>query len=234
MALYTGHFSRGDYDKCAYPDRLHDSTSIYTYQMNTDRIHNCKGCLTTYGPRGGLNGVGVSTPIGNKIAAAQHLVDMDSIHSNRNVPISKCKRGKVNPINLKNIKTNHVPECNDYLDAQHTKMSNPAMFLRGAPINRFHDLARDPQANIFYDFSINTSLEAKDNFVPNLEMPLKYGDVVPRSGHDLGDMTTTPQTVNINVRGRNSVNHGRKLMNPELTRKHKHNLYHQNAQCFYN
>jgi hypothetical protein len=54
------------------------------------------------------------------------------------------------------------------------------MFKRGAPINRFFDLHRDPQANIFYDYATNTSLEAKDNFVPDLPVPMS-SDVVPRN-----------------------------------------------------
>jgi hypothetical protein len=58
-------------------------------------------------------------------------------------------------------------------------MSDPAMFYRGAPINRFYDLNKDPQANIFYDWAINTSLEAKDNFIPELPEPMTDVDMVP-------------------------------------------------------
>jgi hypothetical protein len=219
MALFIGHSSRTEYDRCTYPDRLTESTGTYSYVMNTDRIHNCNGCLTTFGPRGGVNGAGVSTPVGNRIAAAQQLVDIDSIHSNRNVPISKCKRGKVNPVNLRKIKTYDLPECNDYLDGQHTKLTDPAMFYRGAPINRFVDLPRDPQANIYYDWAVNTTLEARDNFVPDLPIPVE-SDVVPRSGNYIGDMTTTPQSINLNTRCRNNVNsRGRRRMNPSLMKR---------------
>ncbi len=173
MSLCAGYFSRTRYDNCAYPDDLSTSTGTYEYTMNPDRIHNCNGCLTSFGPKSGLNGAGVSNLSGDVIAAAQDNVDIDTIMSNRNVPLSKCKRGKVNPVNLNKIKTTNVPICNDYLDMQHTKMSDPAMFYRGAPLNRFYDLNKDPQANIFYDFAVNTRLEAKDNFFPKMPMPLK-------------------------------------------------------------
>ena len=179
MSLYTGHFSNPKYDKCAYPEDLYQSTDPYMYVMNTDRIHNCSGCLTTFGPRGSLMGAGVSSPTGDVIAAAQQNIDIDSVMSNRNVPLSKCKRGKVNPVNVSRIKTKNLPVCNDYLDAQHSKMTDPAMFYRGAPINRFYDLNKDPQANIFYDWAVNTSLEAKDNFIPDLPEPLTDVDMVP-------------------------------------------------------
>lgn len=179
MSLYTGHFSNPKYDKCAYPEDLYESTAPYAYVMNTDRIHNCNGCMTPFGPRGGLMGAGVSSPTGDVIAAAQQNVDIDSVMSNRNVPLSKCKRGKVNPVDVTRIKTKNLPVCNDYLDSQHSKMTDPAMFYRGAPVNRFYDLNKDPQANIFYDWAVNTSLEAKDNFIPELPEPLTDVDLVP-------------------------------------------------------
>lgn len=171
MALYTGHFGKPRYDKCAYPEDLYESTGPYAYTMNTDRIHNCNGALTVFGPRGSFLGAGVSSPTGDVIAAAQQNVDIDTVMSNRNVPLSKCRRGKVNPVDVTRIKTVDLPVANDYLDGQHSRMSDPPMFYRGAPINRFYDLNKDPQANIFYDWAINTSLEAKDNFVPELPEP---------------------------------------------------------------
>lgn len=180
MSLYVGHFSNPMYDKCAYPEDLYESTAPYEYVMNTDRIHNCSGCLTTFGPRGSFLGAGVSSPSGDVIAAAQQNVDIDSIMSNRNVPLSKCKRGKVNPVDVTRVKTKNLPVCNDYLDAQHTKMTDPAMFYRGAAVNRFYDLNKDPQANIFYDWAVNTTLEAKDNFVPDIpDLSLTGHDTVP-------------------------------------------------------
>ena len=192
MALFTGHFSRTIYDKCAYPEELYESTAPYEYIVNPDRIHNCNGCLTTFGPRGGLNGAGVSTPTGDVIAAAQKNVDIDSIMSNRNVPLSRCKRGKVNPIDVTRIKTRDIPECNVYLDAQHTKMTDPAMFYRGVAINRFFDLNKDPQANIFYDWATNTKLEAKDNFIPDLPVPLTDVDLVPGVPYGMEEIRKDP------------------------------------------
>lgn len=170
--LYVGHFSNTRYDTGVYPEELYESTAPYEYVMNPERIHNCNGCLTVFGPRSSRNGAGVSTPRGDVVAAAQEYVDIDSVLSNRNMPISKLKRGRVNPIDVTKIKTQNLPICNDYLDAQNTRMSDPAMYYRGAPINRFFDPIKDPQANIYYDWGINSVLEAKDNFVPDLPVPL--------------------------------------------------------------
>jgi hypothetical protein len=168
------------YDNCAYPEDLYESTAPYNYIMNTDRIHNCNGCLPTLGPRGSYLGAGVSSPTGDVIAASQQNIDIDSVMSNRNVPLSKCKKGKVNPVNVTKIKTKNLPLCNDHLDGQHTKMTDPAMFYRGVSINRFFDPIKDPQANIYYSWTVNSQLEAKDNFVPELpNLSLTGYDTVP-------------------------------------------------------
>jgi hypothetical protein len=207
MALNAGHFSNPKYDKCAYPEDLYESTAPYAYVMNPDRIHNCNGGLSVFGPRGSYLGAGVSSPTGDVIAAAQQNVDIDSIMSNRNVPLSKCKRGKVNPIDVTRIKTKNVPVINDYLDGQHSKMTDPAMFYRGAPINRFYDLNKDPQANIFYDWAVNTSLEARDNFVPELPVPLTGVNMVPnRRDGEVPDDRWTPCSVPLGVNGNCGTN----------------------------
>jgi hypothetical protein len=191
------------YDKCAYPENLYESTAPYNYIMNTDRIHNCNGCLTTFGPRSSFLGAGVSSPSGDVVAASQQNIDIDSVMSNRNVPLSKCKKGKVNPVNVTKIKTKNLPICNDYLDAQHTKMTDPAMFYRGSAINRFFDPIKDPQANIYYSWTVNSQLEARDNFVPELpDLSYTGYDTVPElpKGSHITPRDTrwNPQNININ------------------------------------
>jgi len=229
MAYHIGHFSNPRYDKCAYPEDLYDSTAPYAYVMNTDRIHNCNGCLTTFGPRGGLLGAGVSSPTGDVIAAAQQNIDIDSVMSNRNVPLSKCKRGKVNPVDVTRIKTKNLPVCNDYLDGQHSRMTDPAMFYRGVAINRFYDLNKDPQANIFYDWAVNTSLEAKDNFIPELPVPMTDVNMVPgRRNNEPVDDTWVPCSIALNVNGNcgtNCENRCRRKTN--LTRNYKNNTLNE-------
>ena len=75
MPINAGHFSNTMYDKCAYPEDLYESTAPYTYIMNTDRIHNCNGCLPTFGPRGSFLGAGVwlQTFSYNKKRVVRHL-----------------------------------------------------------------------------------------------------------------------------------------------------------------
>jgi hypothetical protein len=228
MALFPGYSSSPKYDKCFYPEDLYDSTAPYAYVMNTDRIHNCNGCLTTFGPRSSYYGAGVSSPTGDVIAAAQQNVDIDSVMSNRNVPLSRCKRGKVNPVDVSKIRTQKAPVCNDYLDGQHSKMYDPAMFYRGVPINRFYDLNKDPQANIFYDWAVNTSLEMKDNYVPDLPIPLTEVDMVPdENGQNFArtkDDSWVPCSLALDVNGNCGTNcRARCRRKSNMTRNHKNN-----------
>lgn len=167
--MQVGYFSRTPYDKSVYSEDVYQSTSPYEYVMNTDRIHNNKGCLNQYGPISGLMGAGVSSPTGDVIAASQANVDIDSVMSNRNVPLSRARIAKVNPVDVKKIKTVQVPICNPGVNSFHSRINDPPMFYRGAPINRFIDPLFDPQANIYYDEAINTRLEAKDNFIPEFD-----------------------------------------------------------------
>lgn len=162
--MNIGYSSRLDYDQQAYDDRLQESTDPLSYQLDTNRIHNCNECLSTFGPRSSYMGNGVSTTVGHSVATSQQLVDIESILSNRNVPLSKTRAGQVNPIDVTKYDMKHAKLCNDYLDPASTRLTDPSKNYREMSINRFYDLPRNPQANIFYSFAKNTKLEAKDNY----------------------------------------------------------------------
>lgn len=165
-----GHSSRMPYDSCAYNDRLGESTGPLGYRLNANSTFNSGQCLSTLGPRSSSPmGQGVSTAydVNHPVATSQALVDVESILSNRNVKNSKCKRDQVNNINLTDInkfKLQHLPQCNDFLNPLSSRLSLPAATYRDMPVNRFYNLNQNPQEPIFYDFAINTTLEAKDNF----------------------------------------------------------------------
>jgi hypothetical protein len=103
--------------------------------------------------------------------------------SNRNVIASKCRDAEVNDIDVTKFHLQHARTCNDFLDPLATRLTDPAANYRGIPTTRFVDIHSNPQANIFWDFAINSQLEAKDNFRervpyvrdndPTLPVPLK-------------------------------------------------------------
>lgn len=181
-----GYSSREKYDKCYNNEQIERSVGPMLYKLNPNQINNCNACLSTFGPRasGGTNrgvmGYGDSTSVGHRTSPAQDLVDVDSILSNRNVIKSKCKDGDVNSINVTKFQLQHARVCNDYLDPISSLLTNPSQNYKEMMISRFYDLGASPQENIFYDYSINTSLESRDNYkirIPNL---LKYDATLPK------------------------------------------------------
>jgi hypothetical protein len=194
--LNIGHSSKLIYDCCAYTDRLDESTGPIKYKLDGNQIYNCNQCLSTLGPRSSSpRGQGVSTAesINHPIATSQELVDVESILSNRNVKHTKCRRDEVNQVNLTDVekfRLNHMRICNDTLNPLSSRLSMPAANYRDMAVNRFYNLPQFPQEPIFYNFAINTSLEAKDNFVP---MPHKQwadrGRPEPVKGFNLQKVT---------------------------------------------
>ena len=169
-----GHSSRLMYDECAYNDRLAENAGIISYRMDPNYMENCNQCLSVLGPRTGRMGQSVSTIVGHPRATAQHLTGVESVLRNLNVKTSKCKRDGVNPINLTKYGNRHLRVCDDTLNSISSRLTYPASNYRDMAINRFYNLHRNPQANIFYDFSVNTRLEAKDNF--NFNLPTPWSD----------------------------------------------------------
>jgi hypothetical protein len=165
--MNIGQFTRLPYDKCAYPDRLQESTDPLNYKLNIDQIYNCDRCLSTYGPRSSLRGHGVNIYKDAKYDESQDMVDLESILSNRNVKGSQCKSGKVNPINPLNSKLYNTQLCSNKLDPEYTRLMY-AGTNRDANINRFYNTIHNAQDNIFWNFEINSSLELKDNHHPHV------------------------------------------------------------------
>lgn len=163
--MNIGTSSRLIYDECAYIDRTMERTDPLLYRLNPNQVYNCGQCLSTLGPRASYMGQGVSTTRGPRsIAPSQQEVDVESILTNRNLPISKCRNGEVNPIDVTQFGLKHLPTCSSYLDPMASRLSYPAFNYREAPIDRFFNLPTPAQAPIFWDFSTNSKLDAKDNF----------------------------------------------------------------------
>ena len=163
--MNIGHFSKLGYDQNAFEDRVDESTSALNYQLSTDAIYNCDGCLSTLGPRSRF---GVSTYRETGPAESQYLTDIDSILSNRNVKASDAKTGKVNLYNLSSLKSHNKRLCNNTLNPENSRLSHPSSNYRDMNVNRFYNLIHNPQEPIFWDFSVNTRLEAKDNYRPDM------------------------------------------------------------------
>lgn len=174
--VQIGHNSKLDYDDCAYDDKVSESVSPMKYRLNEEYISPPSACLSTFGPRGSF---GVSSPDGFlRPAHAQDVTHIESILTNRNLLLSKCRNGEVNPVDVTQYKLINTRICDNFLDPVSTHLTDPPSNHNGVAINRFYNLQRNPQANIYFDQATNTRLEARDNFKsrvhaikPDLSLP---------------------------------------------------------------
>lgn len=172
-----GHSSRNSYDEGAYRDKIFESTAPASYKLDTNSIYNCKECFSSLGPRTSRMGNSTSTCIGFPPATSQQLVDVDSILSNRNVKLSKAKAGKVNDIDVTKFKLYNLRTCGNFLDPEASRLTDPAQNYRDVAVNRFFDLDRNIQEPIFWNFAINSRLEAVDNYFEEPTIPWKVKDL---------------------------------------------------------
>jgi hypothetical protein len=159
------------YDPEHMVDETIESTGPIQSTMDPNRIKNCSQCLSLNGPRASHNGWGNSIVIDNPgVAPAQQLTDIESILHNLNVKNSRTKKGGVNPVDVFKFEKYDTTLCNRDLDPLDTLQTYPKQLYREMSINRFYDLNKNPQKNIYYSWTENSQLTARDNY----ETPYPY------------------------------------------------------------
>lgn len=160
-----GRSSNLVYDPEHIEDDINQSTSPMLSTMDPNRISNCNKCLSLNGPRSSHNGWEDSIVVDNPgVAPAQQVTDIESILLNLNLKNSKTKKGGVNPVDVFKFETYDATLCNKDLDPLDTLLTYPKQLYREMSINRFYDLNKNPQENIYYSWTENSQLTAKDNY----------------------------------------------------------------------
>lgn len=139
--------TRNQYDNCAYGHKMKEIQGMFYWTLDPRRQKNCTTCSSTLGPR--------STRIGTSEDLTQAdfdiKADIESLLSNRNLPLNKCTDG----MNLLENKTkalkainlgSYPSECNDFLPSNDTRLVNPVMNLRAINIDRFENPIIDPKS----------------------------------------------------------------------------------------
>ncbi len=165
--MNIGHSSKLPYDTCFYPERISEIVAPGDYKLQQYSTYNCDSCLVPFGVKADIRGNGVSTSKSIGPAMSQRLVDNESNLSNRGLPQSRCRNGRVNLTDPSKEKLNHRETCNSILSPEYSHYTLSPKNFRAAQINRFYNLKKNPQEPIFYDFAVNTTLEAKDNYKPH-------------------------------------------------------------------
>lgn len=196
--MNIGYSSRLKYDKCVYPDKIIESVGPGEYRLQEHQIDNCNKCLSTIGPRTSVSGYGGSIAIEQIPVASQYLVDVESILTNRNIKTSKCKNGKVNTIDVSKFKLYDAKICNNELNPEATHLTDPSYNYKELSIDRFYDLPKDPQENIFWNFARNSKLEATDNYKYKKRIQIDITKSLPIEKR--GEVNTCNMTCSINKR----------------------------------
>lgn len=173
--MNQGYSSRSKYDGDYAKDYDFESVEPGRYRLSVDYVHNPNRCMNPLGPRGSSLITNSTQPVNT--APAQDEVDVESTLRGINFVASRSRKGKVNPVNPVSQKVNsNISECsNTGLEPESTRLSE--QYRRGSyETNRFMDSIMDEQLPVFWDFGENTSLTARDNYVP--QHP-KLWDVTP-------------------------------------------------------
>jgi hypothetical protein len=163
------------YDDCSTNLFYKQSTDPLAYRLSPNYANNCSKCYTDFGPRGQDMNVSVITN--------QNLVDVDSLLTNRSKVASDCKDGLVTDIKFNNYKKYNLPRCNNFMNRHDSRLTHPIHNYRGMTIDWFFSPRvnnRDEQCNLFWDFAENTQLTSKDNYRPDIPVPMNPYEAFPR------------------------------------------------------
>lgn len=173
-----GHSSKMIYDQNYLNDQTKRSTGPLQYKLNNNPFYNCEQCLTNNHPGKSKNSY-----------LNKNQIDIESILSNRVLKANKQWDSKYNPYTVSKLKkdfdqnnewekSNKVCKKNK-LEPISTKLSNSNINLREVSLNRFLDLPMDSQKNIYWNRSINTQLEARDNYKEKIPKLKNYDPTLP-------------------------------------------------------
>jgi hypothetical protein len=165
----SSHFSRMKYDLPAYQEAIERSTNPLKYNLYPGYGYHCNTCFPASGPVG-THGVNIDF-------THKHVIDVDSILSGRTVLNSKANEFSY-PTPL-NYKTQKVGECDRFIETEYSRYTHPIQNYRGLYPDRFYPLKQDPQCHIFWNFEVNTKLQAKDNHRAIFQVPVEQEDLNP-------------------------------------------------------
>jgi hypothetical protein len=164
--MASAHSSRMQYDYPAYQEAVKRSTDPFLYRLYPGYGYNCNTCFPPFGP---YNTHGVNVTYKN-------VIDVDSILSGRTVLNSKANEfSQPTPLDYNTVKS---PECNRFIETEYSRYTHPIQNYRGIWPDRFYPLNQDPQCHIFWNFEVNTKLEAKDNFRATFQIPVENSEGV--------------------------------------------------------
>jgi hypothetical protein len=157
--MNIGSSNRLSYDPDTYSDRVQESTAPLMYNMDINANVNCNVCIpqkTTLKSTGFL--------LNNNFP---NLIDTETVLTNRNMVASNSRMGEMNTYDMSKLKKDNPQNlCPDQYIPIQSRFEMPPVTSKDVLVDRFIDLPKNPQQNLFWNFAVNTQLEAKDNYIP--------------------------------------------------------------------
>ena len=176
--MAAGMFTHQSNDPRAYAQKLMRDTYQSNYNLASYYANPPKPCLANNLSAGNKM---YPSYIGRDVNLESVLQGQTRISSKDNKidmpdPLPRSTRGV----------RDEIDECNDFLESEYTRYTNPAYEIRGLTTEdlRMEYPKEDPQCHIFESFSVNTRLQEKDNFVPTWNKPLNPLAVWPKTVPD--------------------------------------------------
>ena len=128
-------FNRISYDGCAYDLQLERSVGPGDYRLAPDSTDSCNECFAYYSPYNANNQASDSRT--KKEIGFGSITEIESELTNRKNPLTDCNKYGKND-GYKKFKTNNKKYCNNFLESQDTRFTNPLDNYRGMSITNFH------------------------------------------------------------------------------------------------
>lgn len=196
--------TRIPYDECAYREEVKQSIIPGHYHLYDGQYENNGKCILYSGPRN------TRTYNSSEISQVERnsLVDVDSILSGRNVPLTKCMDGRtLEDLNKQYSKVSiQDPKlCSDFLLPTESRYSHPADNIKGMPCTGCFPLEYpfiDPKEFVFWGHNgiprngLGTRNFVKDNYKPNYSDTINDVSVRPQEGNITQQTICPPICVN--------------------------------------
>jgi|APSaa5957512622_1039677.scaffolds.fasta_scaffold14897_2 hypothetical protein len=195
--------TRIPYDECAFKEEVTQSVIPGLYHLYDGQYENKDKCIFYAGPR--------NTRTYNSSEVSQvdrnNLVDVDSILSGRNVPLTRCMEGrKMEDLNKQcdGLKIQNPLLCSDFLLPTETRYSHPAERYKAMPCVGCFPLEYpmiDPKEFVFWGHNgisrdgLGTRNYVKDNYTEKTPNVINDINVRPQEGNIIQQTECPPRCV---------------------------------------
>lgn len=175
----AGKFTKTFDDDCKIISRTGDNVKQFDFQLYMGQQKNCDRCFQIYG----------GVPTGHWYDSKNsHLVDQETVLKNQSYSRFGCGRDNVRYLDVNQQNPDADQYFSKFLSADPTLLSHPKWHYRELVVDRFFDHPRAQESHVFWDYSANSRLQAKDAFVQLYPTPISANPSIPPIQRSRGEV----------------------------------------------